>query len=1137
MNFNFFDFLNNFEIKGKLLLLVSFPLIALLYFSANAVYNSYTTGQHVQNATRLTQMATKISALVHETQKERGMTAGYLGSKGKKFANELPNQRVLTNKAYENFLKFNKTIDYSIYPKKFKSRMDKAIYMMDNLSPIRSQVDKLDITTAKAIGYYTKNNSLFLGMINASVKLNKVPEVIKDVAAFNAFLQAKERAGIERAVGANSLALDKFGPNMRSKFMNLIAAQDSYLRTFKGYSSDIENGYFNKTMVGPDIDEVNRIRKVLIDAKEMGGFNTNPEYWFKTITKKIGLLKKTENYIRDNLRISDEKVKEASKVASALANLLHETQKERGATAGYLGSKGKKFTTILPNQRKLTDNRIALLKKAAKVYSEKYNDPAMQKAMAFNMKNIQKIYDMRKNVSALNMKLGTALKYYTGMNSGFLNTIALVSKNGTNSNETQDLNSYYNFLMSKERAGIERAVMSNSFARNKFLPGMKVKFTKLVTEQNAYMNSFLGTARDSYVAFYKKTVKGDAVDEVNRMRKIAFEANTIGGFNEDPNKWFGHITVKINKLKQVDDYLAKRLISRLEVLENKADRAMYFDLITAVVVHLSVWFISVVISSNIIKNLRSFKRGLNFFFAYAVREKEYMKPMEVYGKDEFAQMTIEMNEGIKKTSYIIEQDKKVVKEIDDVMGKVENGFFTYTIHEKGATTEVESLRSNINNMLGRTRVKLKNMNKVLDHYGKGIYDYKLTEQERDGLYGDFGTLTTGLVSLGHDISSFMALFSNAIDALNSNMGVLTSTSATLSNSSNTQALSLETTAKAIEDITQNIQNSANNVLEMSKLSDELTNSANEGQKLANQTSLSMDEINNEVTAINEAITVIDQIAFQTNILSLNAAVEAATAGEAGKGFAVVAQEVRNLASRSADAANDIKALVENATQKANVGKQVATNMIDGYSSLNDKITQTKEIIDNVSVSSKEQQTGIMKINESVDKLDTVTQQNTSSANDLQSISTEIEKLSENLTTVISAVSIDTSVKKQVCDPVMTNIISGYKTDHINFKATQFERIDEYKSFKVVDHTSCKMGRWIIEQEQNGTGFTKSTAWRNLKEIHQKIHGEVQNYIDKNAQGASNDELAKIAKNIEEETVDVFGHLNGVLESHCKYFKG
>ncbi|MFX4232112.1 methyl-accepting chemotaxis protein, partial [Aliarcobacter butzleri] len=92
--------------------------------------------------------------------------------------------------------------------------------------------------------------------------------------------------------------------------------------------------------------------------------------------------------------------------------------------------------------------------------------------------------------------------------------------------------------------------------------------------------------------------------------------------------------------------------------------------------------------------------------------------------------------------------------------------------------------------------------------------------------------------------------------------------------------------------------------------------------------------NNQVNLINEAIGVIDNIAFQTNILSLNAAVEAATAGEAGKGFAVVAGEVRNLASRSAEAAREIKTIVENATSKANQGKSIATNMIEGYKELN-----------------------------------------------------------------------------------------------------------------------------------------------------------------------------------------------------------
>ena len=157
----------------------------------------------------------------------------------------------------------------------------------------------------------------------------------------------------------------------------------------------------------------------------------------------------------------------------------------------------------------------------------------------------------------------------------------------------------------------------------------------------------------------------------------------------------------------------------------------------------------------------------------------------------------------------------------------------------------------------------------------------------------------------------------------------------------------------------------------------------------------MDEINTQVNAINEAITVIDQIAFQTNILSLNAAVEAATAGEAGKGFAVVAQEVRNLASRSAEAAKEIKELVLNATTKANQGKNIAENMIDGYRQLNENIKQTIDLITDIEMASKEQLVGIEQINDAVNQLDQQTQQNAmvaSQSHDIAQSTDEIAKL-------------------------------------------------------------------------------------------------------------------------------------------------
>jgi len=237
---------------------------------------------------------------------------------------------------------------------------------------------------------------------------------------------------------------------------------------------------------------------------------------------------------------------------------------------------------------------------------------------------------------------------------------------------------------------------------------------------------------------------------------------------------------------------------------------------------------------------------------------------------------------------------------------------------------------------------------------------------------------------------------NTGDSLKESTHTLSTASNQLSTSSNQQAASLEETAAALEQITANIKGNTEASNEMSSLAGYVTKSAQNGHSLANETAVAMDDINAQVSSINEAIEVIDQIAFQTNILSLNAAVEAATAGEAGKGFAVVAGEVRNLASRSAEAAKEIKELVEKATQKTNTGKQISDNMITGYEELNQNINLTIEKIEQVANASKEQETGIVQINDAINSLDQQTQKNAAVATETQEIATNTAALAKEI---------------------------------------------------------------------------------------------------------------------------------------------
>ncbi len=356
--------------------------------------------------------------------------------------------------------------------------------------------------------------------------------------------------------------------------------------------------------------------------------------------------------------------------------------------------------------------------------------------------------------------------------------------------------------------------------------------------------------------------------------------------------------------------------------------------------------------------------------------------LKVKSNDEIGDVATLFNSYMDKVRDGLKQDEIVIDEANDVIEKTANGFFVYKVHNTASNHHVEDLKNKLNVMIEKTKDTLDNINEALRQYAESKYDYVLKD---DAIFGNLGSLASGINLVGNNTSELLAIVMNTGNSLKDSTQTLSDTSLELKSSSSKQAASLEETAAALEEITATIQANTQSTIKMSKLAHELSISAQKGQELANQTAKSMDDINKEVSSINEAIEVIDQIAFQTNILSLNAAVEAATAGEAGKGFAVVAQEVRNLASRSAEAAREIKDIVEKATIKANEGKEIASNMINGYKELNENISQTMNLISDIQDASKEQLLGIEQINDAVNSLDRQTQQNASVASQAHDI--------------------------------------------------------------------------------------------------------------------------------------------------------
>jgi len=293
--------LSNLPVKYKIVLILLPPIIGLLYFSIIDVIDKVETAGRLQSVQSLAELSVKISALVHETQRERGMTAGYLGSNGEKFAVEIETQRRQTDNKVSELESYLKDFDTDAFGTKFASALDSAMGGLEQLHSRRGQVASMSISTADAIGYYTSANKGFLDVIGAATKLSDSGEITRMTDAYLNFLQAKERAGIERAVLTNTFSRDAFGPGMFVKFTTLVAQQDTYLDNFSVLAANEEAEYFDLKMRAPEIASVERMRQVAFDRASAGGFGIDAGEWFDTITAKINLFKEIENRLSEHL--------------------------------------------------------------------------------------------------------------------------------------------------------------------------------------------------------------------------------------------------------------------------------------------------------------------------------------------------------------------------------------------------------------------------------------------------------------------------------------------------------------------------------------------------------------------------------------------------------------------------------------------------------------------------------------------------------------------------------------------------------------------------------------------------------------------------------------------------------------------
>ena len=401
-------------------------------------------------------------------------------------------------------------------------------------------------------------------------------------------------------------------------------------------------------------------------------------------------------------------------------------------------------------------------------------------------------------------------------------------------------------------------------------------------------------------------------------------------------------------------------------------------------------------SKRIVGNLYRVRDGLDAFFLFLQRERESVKPIEVKGSDEFRQIAEDINNNIAKIRSDLQKDRQTVQEVATLSQKASHGDFSHKISSTAANPEINELKESLNKLYIQMHDNLEKIVETLNAYEAGKYHKKIEIEAT----GELKQLTEGVNSLGKALAQAHEKIDTSLktksEQLNITANKLQENVKSLFTFIQTERANSQKVSDQIAEIIERIRETVENAGKMRKNALVTTDKAKEGESFADKTYIAMQKINESTREISEAIAAIDQIAFQTNILSLNAAVEAATAGDAGKGFAVVAQEVRNLAAKSSEAARMIKELVEATQEKTEEGMAISEGMKENFSEVNQKIGETFTLIDTVSNEAKTEEEMVTQMQVLVKELENVSVKNSEVAKTTDAISNEILKIARDL---------------------------------------------------------------------------------------------------------------------------------------------